>query len=95
MAGSDDQDEIDAQIAPRSGNSGLEGFNPVALMPKDVPAGKAERWRKMAKRCGQSRPAIELKCLDCCGWERPEAKRCQIRTCALWALNQRVFGGAA
>ena len=36
--------------------------------------------------------AIKLGCLDCCAWDYAEAKRCEIKTCPLWAFNQRIFG---
>ena len=39
--------------------------------------------------------AVELHCIDCCGWERTEAARCEVRQCTLWALNLRIFGAGA
>jgi len=65
------------------------GFSPAGLIPE----GSREHWYRLAARAHQSyRAAVELKCLDCCGWDRPEAKRCAIVTCALWAMNRRIFG---
>ena len=28
--------------------------------------------------------AIRLKCLDCCGGEAKEVRKCEIQTCSLW-----------
>ena len=40
--------------------------------------------------------AIRLKCLECCAWQASEARRCQIKDCALWGLGgQREKSGAA
>ena len=51
------------------------------------------RYKKTADRAHrQSMLAIELKCIECCTYEHNEAKKCEIRTCALWALNRRIFG---
>lgn len=35
--------------------------------------------------------AIKLKCLDCVCWDAAEAKACEIRTCALWAVSSKIF----
>ncbi len=70
------------------------GFEPLALMPKrDLPPRWKEYWERLADRA-HTHPlaAVELHCIDCCGWERSEAARCEIRQCALWALNRRIFG---
>lgn len=91
---SDAETEIESQAAQPRGNQGLEGFNPVALMPHDVPPSKASRWKKLAAKAatgGNAFAAVELKCIDCCGWERTVAASCEIKTCALWALNRRIF----
>jgi len=75
----------------------VEPFSPLAHMPKDTPKGHARFWGKLAARAKAGRSplaAVELHCIDCCGWERTEAKGCRITTCALWQLNQRIFGGA-
>jgi hypothetical protein len=69
------------------------GFEPLALMPKrDL----RPRWKKYWQRLGDrahSHPlaAVELHCVDCCGWERAEAACCEARTCSLWAINRRIF----
>lgn len=66
------------------------GFDPLETCPED----RRHRWEKRALVAhAQPMKAIELKCLECCAWERPEAARCEIRGCALWAFNQRLFGG--
>jgi len=49
--------------------------------------------RRAGKLPTSMRSQIELKCIECCGWERQEAKQCEINTCALWATNQRIFHG--
>ena len=64
------------------------GYEPLALAPRPATA----RYEKSALLAHQQpRAAIKLKCLDCCGWEYREAKRCEIRSCPLWALNRRIF----
>ena len=86
--------EIETPAAPVERNQGLEGFNPVAYMPQDVPRTKAARWKRIGRTIatgGHALKAVELKCIDYCGWERSEAARCEVTTCALWALNRRIF----
>ena len=73
------------------------GFEPLALMPKrDLPPRWKHRWQQLADRA-HTHPlaAVELRCIDCCGWERTEAARCDARTCSLWALNRRIFAAGA
>ena len=65
-----------------------QGFDPGHHAPKEV-GDRYEKTAALAHR--QAQAAIKLKCLDCCGWEYPEAKQCEIRTCPLWALNRRIF----
>ncbi len=66
------------------------GFAPRATETKR----DRDRYEKTAALAHQQpMKAIKLKCLDCCGWEYEEAKRCEIRTCPLWALNRRIFRG--
>lgn len=61
-------------------------------MPKDVPEQKRGRWTRLASLAAtQPRAAIELKCLDCAAWYRPEAARCEITGCPLWALSRKIF----
>ena len=37
---------------------------------------------------GHSRTAaIKAKCLDCCGWSRSEASKCDLEACSLWPYN--------
>ena len=67
------------------------GFDPLALAPPQA----AKRYRKPAERAHrQPLSAIKLMCLECCCWDHTEAKRCEIRSCPLWAQNRRVFGRA-
>lgn len=73
------------------------GFEPLALMPKrDLPPRWKSRWLRLGDRA-HSHPlaGVELHCIDCCGWERTEAARCEIWQCPLWALNLRIFGAGA
>ena len=70
------------------------GFEPLARLPKrDLPPRWKKYWQLLADRA-HTHPlaAVELHCVDCCGWERTEAARCEVRQCALWALNRRIFG---
>lgn len=70
------------------------GFDPLRLMPSDAPVRYQNRWRKLAGQAHRSfKAAIELKCVECCAWERREARECQIKECPLWAINQKIFGG--
>jgi hypothetical protein len=67
-------------------------FEPLKLAPKEL----RKRYALRAQRAEHSyKSAIELKCVECAGWERSEAKRCQITSCPLWAANQRVFRGSS
>ncbi len=69
----------------------------MALMPKrDLPPRWKDYWQRLADRA-HTHPlaAVELHCIDCCGWQRTEAARCEVRQCALWALNVRIFGAGA
>ncbi len=68
----------------------LHGFAPRATATKEV----RDRYEKTAALAHQQpMKAIKLKCLDCVCWDYAEAKRCEINTCALWAMNRRIFGG--
>ena len=64
------------------------GFEPLATCP---PAARTRFNRRGRLAADQPMRAIELKCLECCGWSRPEATRCEIQGCPLWLMNQRVF----
>ena len=84
--------EIETRDTPEAPSSTNEDdFQPLAMCPEDA----RSRFERRARLAGEQsmRAAIELKCIDCCGWSRPEAARCEIRTCPLWAMNQRVFKG--
>jgi len=61
-----------------------------------VPPDKQERYGALAEQAkkGRYRAAVKLKCLECCAWSYPEAKRCSIVGCSLHVINQRIFGGA-
>ena len=82
--------KIDARKAPqRLPREIPTGFEPLQTCPKEL----RQRWqRRAASAHTQPMRAIELKCLDCAAWYRPEAARCEIRGCALWAFNRRIFG---
>jgi hypothetical protein len=69
------------------------GFQPLSNLPRDVPRRWRDHWLKVADQVNSSyRAAVELKCLDCCAWQRTEVQRCEIRGCPLWAVSQRIFG---
>jgi len=82
--------EIGARKAPqRALRETAVGFEPLKTCPKEL----RSRWeRRAAVADTQPMRAIELKCLDCAAWERPEAVRCEISGCSLWAFNRRIFG---
>ena len=66
-----------------------EEFAPLG----DCPEGARKRYARAAEHAKtRLLPAIKLKCLDCTCWRFSEARRCEIRTCPLWAANQRIFG---
>ncbi len=68
-------------------------FQPLFSLPQAVPRRWRDHWLKVADRADTSyRAAVELKCLDCCAWQRAEAQRCEIRGCPLWAVRERIFG---
>ena len=54
------------------------------------PQGKQENLKPLVRDTisGSRAKAVRLKCIECCGWDRAEARRCQITSCALWG-----FGG--
>jgi hypothetical protein len=75
-----------ARIGPSSDSEGR--FSPLATCPEQ----SADRFRRRAERAATSyRAAVELKCLECCAWERPEVKRCEIVGCPLWSLSRGIF----
>ncbi len=81
--------EIESSNAPQETPEAAEaGFEPLATCP---PAARTRFNRRGRLAADQPMRAIELKCLDCCGWSRPEATRCEIRGCPLWLMNRRVF----
>lgn len=68
-------------------------FRPVGLLPARVPKRWRDYWVKLGEEAHHRyRAAVELKCVECCAWDRVEAKACDIVTCPLWALNRRIFG---
>ena len=72
----------------RTARSRPKGYEPLAPAPKKAQA----RFGTTAHRAHRGpMAAIKLKCLECCAWEYSEAKRCEIRTCPLWALNRWIF----
>ena len=65
------------------------GFDPL----KTCPSEKRARYAARAARAHVGyRAAVELMCLSCVAWDRPEATRCQIKGCPLYALNRALFG---
>ena len=82
------QDEGTPIQGRNSSNNGPGGgFDPL----RHCPASQRSRYAAAARNANQPLKAIKLKCLDCSGWDYQEAKRCTVRTCALWRLNHRVF----
>ena len=66
----------------------FEGLEPLKFAPKKV----AEALERQAKIVDKSmRAAIKIKCIECSGWSRVEAKGCQIKTCALYSHNRKIF----
>lgn len=66
----------------------FEGLAPLRNAPKKV----AESLENQAKMIDRSmRAAIKIKCIECSGWSRVEAKNCQIKSCALYAWNRKIF----
>jgi len=69
------------------------GFQPLSSLPESVPRRWWSHWLKLGGQAATSyRAAVELKCLDCCAWQRTEARRCEIQGCPLWAVSGRIFG---
>jgi hypothetical protein len=65
----------------------------ISDLSEEMPAGDVPGpGRGAALATEQPLKAIELKCLECCAWSRPEASRCEITGCPLWAMNWRLFG---
>lgn len=95
-------DRTDTPLPPRSSairpeyrglRASDDEFEPLRTLPSGVPGSKRRRWGRLADRATTSyRDAVELKCLECCCWERAEAKRCDITGCPLWAVGGRIFG---
>ena len=74
------------RIGPSSDNE--RGFSPLATCPKE----SVERFRRRGELAATSYgAAVELKCFECCTWDRPEAKRRQIVSCPLWEISGRIF----
>jgi hypothetical protein len=80
-----------ARKAPEGPSSDLSG-RILALCPADL----RPRYARLAEQAeaGRYRAAVKLKCIECAGWSYVEAKRCEIPTCALWAVSRRIFGRA-
>jgi hypothetical protein len=76
--------EIGRRIAP------VNDFRPL----EDTRPDTQRRYEKLAKRSARNPlDAIKLKCIECCGWDFVEAKRCDIKCCPLWSMNRRIFHG--
>ena len=72
------------------------GFQPLSSLPENVPRRWRSHWLKLAGQAATSyRAAVELKCLDCCAWQRTEVRRCEIRGCPLWAVSARIFASSS
>ncbi len=74
------------RIGPSSDNESR--FSPLATCPKQ----SAERFRRRGELAATSyRAAVGLKCLECCAWDLPGVKRCEIPSCPLWEISGRIF----
>ena len=69
-----------------------QGFDPLGWCPQPL---RRRFERRAAQAARQPMRAIELKCLECCCWDRPEVMRCENRRCPLWVLSRRIFGSTA
>ena len=72
------QEEIEACGRDNPGGTASEStFQPLRTLPADVPKGHRRYWKKLAAQAHTSyMAAIQLKCLDCAAWNRPEAAHC-------------------
>jgi hypothetical protein len=85
-----DPAEFEVRNAIHEPSGSADGrFQPLRFCP---PAARPRFERRAGLAAQHPLRAIELKCLDCCGWDRREAKQCEIASCPLWAMNQRIFG---
>ena len=85
--------EIRARDASRGTPQTRDAADPLNLCPARL----RPRYRARADRAqaGRYRDAVALKCIDCCGWQYAEAKRCEITSCALWEFRPRSRPRAA
>lgn len=83
--------EIRSQEQDSRDSGEILAFDPLRFCPADKRS-RYERRIEAAKT--QPKVAVTLKCLDCCAWDRREVRRCEIATCALFALSVRYFGRA-
>ena len=68
-----------------------DGFKPLEYLASDVPY--QGNIRNLAGKSRKSyKSAIELKCIECSGWDKREARVCGINTCPLWGMNRKIFG---
>lgn len=53
-----------------------------------------KRYKKRLEKCHTSmKTAIELNCIECMGYSRSEATKCESLTCPLYSYNRRIFLG--
>ena len=72
----------------------MTDFNPLGILPADLTPSQKAKAKKLGKAAARSyKAAVEMKCMDCVAWYRPEAKNCLITTCPLWAANRKIFKG--
>jgi len=69
------------------------GFKPLGTRPNDT--GYESRHKKLAAAAarGSYKASVELHCLACVAWNRPEARDCKIKHCPLWQVNRKIFKG--
>ncbi len=84
---------LESTVEAESGRRRRAKIRPPEFDPMQfaTPAAR-KRWAGYARDAHREpMKAIRLKCLECCGWERSEAKACRITSCALWALSNALF----
>ncbi|MXX87971.1 MAG: hypothetical protein F4213_17475 [Boseongicola sp. SB0677_bin_26] len=61
-----------------------DGDHLIGRDPRTVPA---DDWPDAWQEAKQGIRAIRMKCLDRCGGDQPEVRKCTVTTCPLWAFR--------
>lgn len=81
--------EIDRDKARQTRAKNIQAGRTLASLRR---APRPEAYAALALRARSSASsAIKLKCIECCGWDRTEAKACEIESCALFLVSRRLF----